>query len=255
MEKRAVLLPEQKQHLHREEEVKIGQQARANALRKADSLLADAPNLYLVITNSGYTASGTVQSQLIFSLPGIVMENWERPSFVQRKQLPQMPNSQPYILAQKPTVELRQPANAEQKLVFDVRSWADLQALPTWLVAAKLPGLLLTIVFLMVSYHLMRLFETMRSQQFFTAEQARRLQVAGLLFVGYGALKLVSGWLELAAGQRYLASQGLKFYWQASLGAALSDEVVWIITGLTLLALGHIFRYGLQLKQENELTI
>lgn len=149
---------------------------------------------------------------------------------------------------------------ADNSLYLSVKGPVDMAKLPMslWLVGSS--GLLLALLGLFTSYMFMALFQSLANQHVFDKKQINRLTR-----IGQGLLVFT----VLSIGTKVLAAKGASFYLE-SYGfiisepteqnynlsiSAPSSEVIIALTGLCILALAQVFNYGMQLKQENELTI
>jgi len=99
---------------------------------------------------------------------------------------------------------------------------------------------------------LRRMLRSAKQREVFTSANIRNVQMVGFLVIAFGVLKPAAGaWLAsrmIAFVAQHAATGNAIFdtYWQGDVSMAL---------GLLIVALAEVFRQGLILKEENQLTI
>ncbi len=123
----------------------------------------------------------------------------------------------------------------------------------------SVPGLLMSLLELVglvtaawMFFLLRQIFRSVQTDSPFQAAIARRITTMGLLFLGQTAVELL---LKLALWQqtRPYFSQ-IRLANQASLSVNIQLDGPWLL-GLILLALAQVYRRGIEIQLENELTV
>ncbi|MEZ0607564.1 DUF2975 domain-containing protein [Fibrella sp. WM1] len=138
-----------------------------------------------------------------------------------------------------------------------VRSWTDLAEIPR-LLSVLVSGMgLLMVLLVWTTYQFKCLFQSIADERVFNPLQVQRLTRIGFGFIAYFFVGTLMNMLlsydavELLAARGYVLKPALNF----TVGVGSANTLPWIVTGLCLLALAQVFRYGTQLQQESELTI
>ena len=119
--------------------------------------------------------------------------------------------------------------------------------------AAVLIGLMLSI-----TYTFMKLFVSVADRHIFDQSQVNRLMYVGYCLLGYAVLSLIVKRFVEQRAILYLERFGYSVNEHHVYDIGLvspTAETVSILTGLCILALAQVFKYGMVLKQENDLTI
>ncbi|WP_166694253.1 DUF2975 domain-containing protein [Fibrivirga algicola] len=167
----------------------------------------------------------------------------------------------------KPTFELVQDSvrslsldRVDDSLYLSIKGPVDLTRLPLplWLVGST--RLLLALLGIFTSYMFMKLFQSLADRRVFDEQQTSRLTRIGQGLLVFTMLNVVTKWMAGVGTSDYLESYGFIISEPTeqnyNLGvSAPSSDVIMVLTGLCILALAQVFKYGMQLKQENELTI
>ena len=158
----------------------------------------------------------------------------------------------------EPLVKLEEPYRwGDYNLNISLSSLAELVKVPGELRLALfilfLPGLFV----LLVTYQFMKLFSSLARHELFSDNQLGRVRYIGyyaLLYVGVRAVSLV---ITAALTRRYVRGLGYKekSLFSNEVGWSFTVEWSWLLMGLCILALAQVFKYGMELKQESELTI
>ena len=103
----------------------------------------------------------------------------------------------------------------------------------------------------------MRLFRDLADRQIFDQQQSNRLNWIGQAFIIYAMLNTAGRLGAEQWGLSYLEANGyaLSRNYTITIFSLESSELAWLLMGLCILALAQVFKYGMQLRQENELTI
>jgi hypothetical protein len=110
------------------------------------------------------------------------------------------------------------------------------------------------------SYMFMKLFQSLADRRVFDEQQTNRLTEIGQGLLLFTVLNAITKWMATEGASGYLESYGFiisestEQNYNLSVSAP-SSEVIMALTGLCILALAQVFKYGGQLQQENELTI
>ena len=98
-----------------------------------------------------------------------------------------------------------------------------------------------------------RMLGSVAKREVFTAENIRNVNRLGLLFIGASIAKLLlTGWLVT----RFVAFVALsQMHGSAALKSFFEGDGSGIGIGLMIIVLAEVFRQGLALKEENQLTI
>lgn len=96
------------------------------------------------------------------------------------------------------------------------------------------------------------IFRTVRLESPFDPSIARRINLMGLLFLGQTALESALKLLLWSQSDRYLRQLRADFGYQPTIDVALNGP---LLLGLILLALAQVYRRGIELQAENELTV
>jgi len=141
-------------------------------------------------------------------------------------------------------------------LEYRWNSWAEFKALPLPVILLSIVYPLLTIVLtVVITYIGKRLFDGIRQRGYFEQRHVSRLTTIGWLFMVYGLSEFIIHVLKFWYVRTALLEYGLvatslfRFSWDWPAGSA-----TWFV-GAVILTLAHVFTYGLQLRQEHDLTI
>ncbi|GAB3702254.1 hypothetical protein GCM10027592_31460 [Spirosoma flavus] len=123
----------------------------------------------------------------------------------------------------------------------------------------SVPGLLMSLMGLVglvtaawMFFLLRQIFRSVQIQSPFQAAIARRITIMGFLFLGQTAVELL---LKLALWYQTRPYFGqIRLTNQASLSVDIQLDGPWLL-GLILLALAQVYRRGIELQLENELTV
>jgi len=97
--------------------------------------------------------------------------------------------------------------------------------------------------------------------EIFSERNTRLIRYLGLAILGYQAVGCAAGaWYAHLVGKflrEHVVAEGLKMVilWSDKLGKLLPVDLGLVVTGLLVVLLSEVFRQGLALKQENELTV
>ena len=158
--------------------------------------------------------------------------------------------------ARMPTYLSRTAANTDRYFLnFSIRGAGDLRDLPGLLLIVGSGWLLGVGLVLFITYTLLQLFRNLAQRQVFDNRQSRRVTRIGQAFVTYAGLYILVKWLAQWGGISYLEANGFVFSGaKLNLGFPAGTFTA-LLMGLCILALAQVFKYGVQLKQESELTI
>jgi hypothetical protein len=167
----------------------------------------------------------------------------------------------------KPTFELISDSasslsldRVDNSLYLSVKGPVNLAKLPLWLWLVCGTRLLLVLLGLFTSYMFMKLFQSLADRRVFDEQQTNRLTEIGQGLLLFTVLNAITKWMATEGASGYLESYGFiisestEQNYNLSVSAP-SSEVIMALTGLCILALAQVFKYGGQLQQENELTI
>ncbi|MGF7216116.1 hypothetical protein GGR92_002281 [Spirosoma lacussanchae] len=147
-------------------------------------------------------------------------------------------------------------ASSMHYLEYRWRNWADFTTLPLPVILLTIVYPLLTIVLaVVITYMGKRLFDGLTQRGYFEPQQVSRLTTIGWLFMGYGLSEFTIHVLKFWYVRTTLLDYGLvmsptvRLVWGWPAGSAT------LFIGAVILTLAHVFTYGLQLRQEHELTI
>ena len=149
---------------------------------------------------------------------------------------------------------------SDNSMYLSLRGPLDLSKLPTSLWLSGSSGLLLAGLGLFISYMFMKLFHSLAGRHVFDEQQIGRLTRIGQALLVFTAFSLGTKLLAEKGAFSYLESYGFiisestEQNYNLSVSAP-SSEAIMAVTGLCVLALAQVFKYGMQLKQESELTI
>lgn len=109
--------------------------------------------------------------------------------------------------------------------------------------------LLLSMLFLSIMMMLRKIIKSIKSGTPFTRVNAARIRAMGWLVMAagpfWGILEYIYAWMWLPKIQ----IEGAKVYIEPDF------RVFYIFAGLIVVVIGHVFKYGVSLREENELTI
>ncbi|MEZ0484902.1 DUF2975 domain-containing protein [Fibrella aquatica] len=167
----------------------------------------------------------------------------------------------------KPEFELTQGSysslslkRVDSSLYLSIKGPVNLEKMPISLWFMGSSGLLLALLGLFICYMFMKLFQSIANRHVFDEQQTNRLTRIGQGLLVFTILSAGTKWLAAEAASGYLESYGFVIrqpneeVYNLSVSAP-SSELTIALTGLCILALAQVFKYGMQLKQENELTI
>ena len=143
-------------------------------------------------------------------------------------------------------------------LKFSVNKWTDSsRLLLAVLLLTALGGVFSLFLGLYICYLFMRLFQRLADQQIFDQIQTQRLMRVGQSLLLYATLTFVCQLVAQEIIIHYLQGYGyvVQRFPTVSISAEPSTEFIALLTGLCILALAQVFKYGMELKQESELTI
>ncbi len=155
-----------------------------------------------------------------------------------------------------PKTSLNAARNPPINLTFLVESWSDYQTVPWQAVVLFYGSLLLTaLLFTVITNQFRLLFKALTVSVYFTDEHPRRIALVGWCFIGYAVLELITYCLRWIFVQSWLKSFGIGVSFILRLNVAFSAQGLPLLIGLLLLALAQIFRYGMQLQHDQDLTV
>lgn len=138
----------------------------------------------------------------------------------------------------------------------------DLNPLVDLIKRFGLPVAMLYTVYFAVLFDLMRrLFRKVEKGDSFTPQTVRLVQTVGFSLIGFSLVSAVAeGFLSSALADFFrthavLTGTGLKWVAAGNHEFALSFDGSYLLTGLLVLALSEVFRQGLALKNDHDLTI
>lgn len=109
--------------------------------------------------------------------------------------------------------------------------------------------LLLSMLFLGIMMILRKIIKSIKSGTPFTRANAARVRAMGWLVMAagpfWGILEYIYAWVWLPKIQ----IEGAKVYIEPDF------RVFYIFAGLVIVVIGHVFQYGVSLREENELTV
>jgi Protein of unknown function (DUF2975) len=234
-------------------------------VRQVDSVFTANLDVDVVMSKDGYIANrfNTGISQLIqLPLGGHIEDRFLSAStFRDTKRDPAHTPFNPWHrrLKEFPTVSvLEKPESAGDYLQFLVRSQEEWKQVP---ISLRLPAYswawLWGLGLLGMTYQFMKLFQHIADNSIFTLRQVWRVQFIGIVCLLYVIIDALRQWYSISVARQYVVDLGyraeLLFY--TSIWQGITIQWLWILMGLCILALAQVFKYGMQLKQENELTI
>ncbi|WP_234735274.1 DUF2975 domain-containing protein [Tellurirhabdus bombi] len=160
-------------------------------------------------------------------------------------------------ISDHPSADLTVPNQQnEYNVEFQVSSFQEFLQLPRFVQAFVVFFFLLTVGgFLRVTYLLRRLFEDFSEGEVFSVIQIKRIKTLGWTLVGLFLLSSVFTNVNHYYLTRYLEEHNYEVFMPIGIPFVFPDNWLLPLTGLILLALSHIFLYGLTLQRETELTI
>lgn len=214
--------------------------------QKIDSILRHDPKAIITRTKHGYSSRGSGGFGTIqIDLPGQVWSG--RPGFKSPVYWEQ-PVEEPSVFVRHNSPELQ--------LQFRYRSLTDFMHLPP---VASISFLLsIGLLFggpLRLLWQFRKLFAGFSAGQYFTTGQVGRIWQIGWTLVWLFLLHtlLCNGryyWVV-----QYMQAHNYQVFPPNGIPILWPDNWLLLLSGLTLLALAQVFLHGLQLKQENDLTI
>lgn len=99
---------------------------------------------------------------------------------------------------------------------------------------------------------LRQIFRTVRTESPFHSDNARRINTMGLLFVGQTLIELLLKMALWSQTRPYF--QQVRLDYKEYLSVDVNLDGPWLL-GLILLALAQVYRRGIELQTENELTV
>ncbi|GAB3895521.1 hypothetical protein GCM10028803_12150 [Larkinella knui] len=99
---------------------------------------------------------------------------------------------------------------------------------------------------------LRKIFRTVQTQSPFHPDNARRINTMGLLFLGQTGIELLLKMALWSQTRPYF--QQIRLDYQNHLSVDINLDSPWLL-GLILLALAQVYRRGIDLQTENELTV
>lgn len=134
----------------------------------------------------------------------------------------------------------------------------DLSKIPRLLWLSGLSGLLLALLGMYVSYVFMNLFRSLADQHIFDDQQTARLMQIGYSLLLYAGLSFTVERLSRLGAIVYVERFGYSVsehnHYSIGVGSP-STEAISVLSGLCILALAQVFKYGLRLQRDSELTI
>lgn len=106
----------------------------------------------------------------------------------------------------------------------------------------------LAAVFIIITWHMKRIFKTLRSNEAFDAANVLRIRHIGLLLIVFAALQFLSNIII----NRFLLTH---FTFEEGLQLTYAFKFSYLFAGLVLIVVAEIFREGVNLKEETNLTI
>jgi Protein of unknown function (DUF2975) len=236
------------------------------SIRQVDSVFTTNLDADVVVSKDGYRSnrfdSGT--SRFIqLPLGGHLEERFlsAATTFYDTKRDPTHTPFNPWHrrLKESPTVSvLEKPESTGDYLEIRVRSPEEWKQVPIGLrVPAYYWAWLWGLGLLGMTFQFMKLFQHIAENNIFTLRQIGRVQFIGIVCVLYVLIDVLRQWYSISVARQYVADLGYKsellFY--TSIWQGITIQWLWLLMSLCILTLAQVFKYGLQLKQENELTI
>ena len=134
----------------------------------------------------------------------------------------------------------------------------DLARLPILLWLSGISGFLLLGLGLFITFMFMKLFSSLADRRIFDQLQVNRLKYIGYSLLVYTGLSVIVQRFVEQGAIAYLERFGYSVNEHHVYGIGFSSssaETISALTGLCILALAQVFNYGMELKQESELTI
>ncbi|MFD2569640.1 DUF2975 domain-containing protein [Spirosoma soli] len=223
---------------------------------KIDSTLRANPEVYIIKKRNGYyVKEPSFMSYFPFRMAGgygpmpksVLIKNWQNNNA----------NDWEFRFIDSPTVKVRQQPlqlSHDYYLTFEYRTWRQFKTIPiSAILLNRLQFLLAWMALLIGFYQLKRLFEDLSENRYFGPQQSRRINRVGWVLICYftGNILLINA--QNLYVRSYFAKQN--FHVHDGFIPVFPDNWSLLLSGLTLLVLAHVFDYGRQLKEENELTI
>ena len=158
----------------------------------------------------------------------------------------------------KSTFDLKLNAPVALNLNVSLNGPVDLAKLPTLFWLSTSSALLLIGLGLFITHMFMKLFRSLADRHIFDQLQVNRLMYIGYSLLVYTGLSVIVQWFVEQGAIAHLEQFGYSVNEHSVYSISFSSpskETIIVLTGLCILALAQVFNYGMELKQESELTI
>lgn len=99
--------------------------------------------------------------------------------------------------------------------------------------------------------YLIRFIRNVRRNEIFEWKNVRMLRRMGLAIIVTFAMSVIAEWLQYAAASEVFSPKGYMTDWYSG----ISDHILLLGIGIAAIIIGEVFARGLQMREEQELTI
>ena len=116
--------------------------------------------------------------------------------------------------------------------------------------------LLFNVILLLITRQFIFIFTDLENGEIFSGIQIQRITRIGTYFIAYALATVAIDISEVLIAHWYVGQHHLEVSFSGSLVIGdIPETGMLLVVGLSLLVLSKVFQYGLQLKQDQDLTI
>lgn len=222
-----------------------------------DSILKADPTTYILRAGSSYRHIGrNFWTSVTLQLHGEAHPSFRNPGPVYR--VLNKSKSLEYPLSDHhPVMLMDRPSGFDNHhIVFSIYTLNDYLALPFPVMIWQISRLLFNVILLFITRQFVLIFTDLENDEVFSGTQIRRITQIGYYFIAYALSTVVIDVSEVVIAQWYVRQHHLEASFSGPITIGNIPETgMLLVVGLLLLVLARVFHYGLQLKQEQDLTI
>lgn len=222
-----------------------------------DSILKADPTIYILRAGSSYRQIGrNFGTSITLQLHGEAYSSFENTAPVYRELNKPKPLQYP-LSDRHPVMLTNKPSGFDNhRIAFSIRTLDECLALPFPVMIWQICRLLFNIILLLITRQFVLIFTDLENGDVFSGTQIQRITRIGYYFIAYALSTVVIGVSEVIIAQWYIRQHHL----EANFGGPINigdipETGMLLVVGLSLLVLARVFHYGLQLKQDQDLTI
>lgn len=176
-----------------------------------------------------------------------------------------LPNKAQYTLPEKLGVVTTRSAEIKEQMLVTNQIAIEFKTTSTYIKTIFLSHGVSSFLYSLVVFLFVRAFvNSLGSQRVFTIDNVKRLRVIGILLLLAAPLNSLQDYFMQSFVEEYFVHSIFNLeggisrrlgYWLGSSTASGTFVSSWIVAGLIILVIAEVFKQGLQLKEEQDLTI